>query len=117
MDAWDRGWERDQEIPPYQESPESSICCGHPQTTQADEEKTPALTGQEDGENDFVLVKWPQNAGIKYTVFWRRKKTKKSKKIINPRKLETVLKKLSQVSKILKKCFLINVYCLFKNRF
>nr|XP_009917822.1 PREDICTED: uncharacterized protein LOC104318312 [Haliaeetus albicilla] len=79
--------------------------CDDPQSMQTDMpgEKTPALTGQEDNENDIVLVERSQKAGIKYTVFPRRKKTKKSKKIINPRKLEAVIKKLSQPPKILKR--------------
>ncbi|XP_075008535.1 tetratricopeptide repeat protein 6 [Calonectris borealis] len=79
--------------------------CDDPQSMQTDipVEKTPTLTGQEDSENDIVLVERPQKAGIKYTVFPRRKKTKKSKKIINPRKLEAVIKKLSQPPKILKR--------------
>lgn len=115
MDSWARGWDRDQEKLPYQASTESSIYWGHPQTTQEDVpvEKTPTLTGQEDGENDIVLVKWPQKAGIKYTVFWRRKKIKKSNKRKNPRKREAVVKKSSQALKSLKMCFLMNVYCLF----
>jgi len=74
----------------------------------------PTLTGQEDIENDIVLVERPQKAGIKRTVFPRRKKTKKSKKIINPRKLESVIKKLSQPPQILKRCSVITVHCLFK---
>ncbi|XP_064316395.1 tetratricopeptide repeat protein 6 isoform X2 [Phalacrocorax carbo] len=79
--------------------------CDDPQSVQADiaVEKPPTLTRQEDSENDIVLVEQPQKAGIKYTVFPRRKKTKKSKKIINPRKLEAVIKKLSQRPKILKR--------------
>ncbi|XP_049681960.1 tetratricopeptide repeat protein 6 [Accipiter gentilis] len=79
--------------------------CDNPQSMQTDipVEKTPALTGQEDNENDVVLVERSQKAGIKYTVFPRRKKTKKSKKIINPRKLEAVINKLSQPPKILKR--------------
>ncbi|KAM6204870.1 tetratricopeptide repeat protein 6, partial [Sarcoramphus papa] len=78
--------------------------CDDPQSMQTDipVEKT-TLTGQEDSENDIVLVERSQKAGIKYTVFPRRKKTKKSKKIINPRKLEAVIKKLSQPPKILKR--------------
>ncbi|XP_050753053.1 tetratricopeptide repeat protein 6 [Gymnogyps californianus] len=78
--------------------------CDDPQSMQTDisVEKT-TLTGQEDSENDIVLVEQSQKAGIKYTVFPRRKKTKKSKKIINPRKLEAVIKKLSQPPKILKR--------------
>lgn len=98
MDSWAKGWDRDLEKLPYQASTESSIYCGHPQTTQADVpiEKTPTWTGQEDGENYIVLVKWPQKVGFKYTVFQRRKKTKKWKKRINPWKLEAVVKKLSQ---------------------
>lgn len=99
MDSWARGWDRDHEKLPYQASAESSIYCGYPQTTQADApvEKTPAFTGQEDGENDIVIVKGPQKAGIKYIIFRRRKKMKKSKQIISPRKLEAMVKKLSQV--------------------
>nr|XP_009485359.1 PREDICTED: uncharacterized protein LOC104034168 [Pelecanus crispus] len=79
--------------------------CDDPQSMQTDipVEKPPTLTRQEDSENDIVLVERPQKAGIKYTVFPRRKKTKKSKKIINPRKLEAVIKKLSQPPKILKR--------------
>ncbi|XP_074959502.1 tetratricopeptide repeat protein 6 isoform X3 [Phalacrocorax aristotelis] len=79
--------------------------CDDPQSVQADiaVEKLPTLTRQEDSENDIVLVEQPQKAGIKYAVFPRRKKTKKSKKIINPRKLEAVIKKLSQRPKILKR--------------
>lgn len=81
--------------------------CDDPQSMQTDRpaEKMPTLTGQEDSENDIVLVEQPQKAGIKYTDFPRRKKTKKSKKIINPRKLEAVIKKLSIPPKILKRFF------------
>lgn len=118
MDSWARGWDRDQEKLTYHASTETSICCGHPQTTQAEDapiEKTPTGTGQGDGENDIVLVKLPQRAGLKYTVFQRRKNTKKRKKRINPRKLEAVVKKLSQAPEILERCFFITVYCLLKN--
>lgn len=116
MDSWARGWDRDQEKLPYHASTESSICCGHPQTTQADVpiEKTPTGTGQGDGENHIVLVKLPQKAGLKYTVFQRRKNIKKQKKRINPRKLEAVVKKWSQASKILQRWFFMTVYCLLK---
>ncbi|XP_075357745.1 tetratricopeptide repeat protein 6 [Mycteria americana] len=77
--------------------------CDDPLSMQTDipVKKKPTLTGQEDSEND-VLVERPQKAGIKCTVVPRRKKTKKSKKI-NPRKLEAVIKKLSQPPKILKR--------------
>ncbi|XP_065492938.1 tetratricopeptide repeat protein 6 [Caloenas nicobarica] len=79
--------------------------CDDPQSMQTDipVEKMTTLSGQEDSENDIVLVEQPQKAGIKCTVSPRRKKTKKSKKIINPRKLEAVIKKLSQPPKILKR--------------
>ncbi|KAM9554608.1 uncharacterized protein ACIB01_007127 isoform 1-T1 [Guaruba guarouba] len=79
--------------------------CDVPQSMQRDipVEKTPTLTGQEDSENDIVLVEQPQKAGIKYTAVPRRKETKKSKKRINPRKLEAVFEKLSQPPKILKR--------------
>ncbi|XP_063187863.1 tetratricopeptide repeat protein 6 [Chroicocephalus ridibundus] len=71
--------------------------CDDPQSMQTDTavKKMPTLTGQEDSENDIVLVKRPQKSGIKYTDFPRRKKTKKSKEKRNPRKLEAVIKKLS----------------------
>ncbi|PKU46137.1 tetratricopeptide repeat protein 6 [Limosa lapponica baueri] len=71
--------------------------CGDPQSMRTDRpvEKMLTLTGQEDSENDIVLVERPQKAGIKYTDFSRRKKTKKSMKIRNPRKLEDVIKKLN----------------------
>ncbi|OPJ83192.1 tetratricopeptide repeat protein 6 isoform C [Patagioenas fasciata monilis] len=77
--------------------------CDDPQSMQTDipVEKMTTLSGQEDSENDIVLVERLQKAGIKCTVSPRRKKTKKSKKIINPRKLEAVIKKLSQPPKIL----------------
>ncbi|XP_054683760.1 tetratricopeptide repeat protein 6 isoform X1 [Grus americana] len=77
--------------------------CDDPQSMQTDipVEKMPNLTGQEDSEND--VVERPQKAGIKCTVFPRRRKTKKSKKIIRPRILEAVIKKLSQPPKILKR--------------
>lgn len=90
-----------------------------PQSMQTDipMEKITILSGQEDSENDTVLVEQPQKAGIKCTVSPRRKKTKKSKKIINPRKLEAVIEKLSQPPKILKRFSLINVYCFLKNLF
>ncbi|XP_059675518.1 tetratricopeptide repeat protein 6 [Gavia stellata] len=79
--------------------------CDDLQSMQTDipAEKMPTLTGQEDSENDIVLAERPQKTGIKYTVFPRRKKTKKSKKIINTGKLEVVTKKLSQPPKILKR--------------
>ncbi|XP_014797123.1 PREDICTED: tetratricopeptide repeat protein 6 [Calidris pugnax] len=71
--------------------------CGDPQSMQTDRpaEKMLTLTRQEDSENDIVLVEQPQKAGIKYTDFSRKRKTKKSKKMRNPRKLEDVIKKLS----------------------
>ncbi|XP_064920077.1 tetratricopeptide repeat protein 6 isoform X2 [Columba livia] len=80
-----------------------SDICDDPQSMQTDipVEKMTTLSGQEDSENDIVLVERLQKAGIKCTVSPRRKKTKKSKKIINPRKLEAVIKKLSQPPKIL----------------
>lgn len=93
--------------------------CDDPQSMQTDipVEKMTTLSGQEDSENDIVLVERLQKAGIKCTVSPRRKKTKKSKKIINPRKLEAVIKKLSQPPKILSRFSLINVYCFLKNVF
>ncbi|XP_071602190.1 tetratricopeptide repeat protein 6 isoform X2 [Heliangelus exortis] len=79
--------------------------CDDPQSMQTDMpvEKMPTLMGQEDNENDIVLVEQTQKPGIKCTVFQRRKTTKKSKKRINPRKLEAVMKTLSQPPKILKR--------------
>ncbi|XP_030308343.1 tetratricopeptide repeat protein 6 [Calypte anna] len=79
--------------------------CDDPQSMQTDipVEKMPTLMGQEDNENDIVLVEQTQKPGIKCTVFQRRKTTKKSKKRINPRKLEAVMKTLSQPPKILKR--------------
>ncbi|XP_074005679.1 tetratricopeptide repeat protein 6 [Numenius arquata] len=64
--------------------------CGDPQSMQTDRpvEKMLTLTGQEDSKNDIVLVERPQKAEIKYTDFSRRKKTKKSKKMRSPRKME-----------------------------
>lgn len=89
--------------------------CEDPQSMQTDmpAEKKPTWTGQECSENDLVLVEQPQKAVIKYPIFPRRKKTKKSKKIINPRKLEAVIKRLNQPPKILKRFSLINEYYLF----
>eukprot|EP00075_Anas_platyrhynchos_P025087 XP_027314340.1 tetratricopeptide repeat protein 6 isoform X2 [Anas platyrhynchos] len=78
--------------------------CDDPQSMQTDTpvEKMPTSTGQEDSEN-ILLVQRAEKAGIKYTIFPRRKKTKKSKKTINPRKLEAVIKKLIQPPRILKR--------------
>ncbi|XP_035395143.2 tetratricopeptide repeat protein 6 [Cygnus atratus] len=78
--------------------------CDDPQSMQTDTpvEKMPTSTGQEDSEN-ILLVQRAEKAGIKYTIFPRRKKTKKSKKTINPRKLEAVIKILIQPPRILKR--------------
>nr|XP_009669207.1 PREDICTED: tetratricopeptide repeat protein 6 [Struthio camelus australis] len=79
--------------------------CDDPQSMQTNTpmEKMPTSTRQEDSENDIVLAERSQKAGIKYSVFPRRKKTKKSKKKIDPRQLEAVIKKLSQPPRILKR--------------
>ncbi|XP_035184240.1 tetratricopeptide repeat protein 6 isoform X2 [Oxyura jamaicensis] len=78
--------------------------CDDPLSMQTDTpvEKMPTSTGQEDSEN-ILLVQRAEKAGIKYTIFSRRKKTKKSKKTINSRKLEAVIKKLIQPPRILKR--------------
>ncbi|XP_062432174.1 tetratricopeptide repeat protein 6 [Rhea pennata] len=79
--------------------------CDDPQSVQTHTpmEKMPTSPGQEDSENNIVLAERSQKTGIKHPVFPRKKKTKKSKKIIDSRKLEAVIKKLSQPPKILKR--------------
>ncbi|XP_031449081.1 tetratricopeptide repeat protein 6 [Phasianus colchicus] len=82
----------------------SQICddC-HSKETNAPVEKMPTLTGQEDSENT-VLAKRAQKAGIKCVIVPKgKKKKKKSRKTINTRKLEAVIKKLNQPPRILKR--------------
>ncbi|XP_067388344.1 tetratricopeptide repeat protein 6 [Emydura macquarii macquarii] len=90
--------------------------CDEPLPTLVDipMEKTPFLTRQEDSDDDIVLAEKARKAGIKYIIFPKRKKTKKSKKMIDPGKLEAVAKELRQPSKILKRFSLINAYCFCK---
>ncbi|KAM8807935.1 tetratricopeptide repeat protein 6 [Eudromia elegans] len=80
--------------------------CDDLQSVQTDKamEKTPASTGQEDSESGIVPAEKSQKTGIKRPVFARKKKTKKSRKTIDPRKLEAVIKKLSEPPRILKRC-------------
>lgn len=79
----------------------------HSKMTNAPVEKMPTLTGQEDSENT-VLAKRAQKAGIKYVVVPKGKRKKKSRKAINTRKLEAVIKKLNEPPRILKRSFF---YC------
>ncbi|XP_042670912.1 tetratricopeptide repeat protein 6 isoform X2 [Centrocercus urophasianus] len=81
----------------------SQVCddC-HSKTTNAPVEKMPTLTGQEDSENT-VLAKRAQKAGIKYVIVPKGKRKKKSRKAINTRKLEAVIKKLNEPPRILKR--------------
>ncbi|XP_074853635.1 tetratricopeptide repeat protein 6 [Carettochelys insculpta] len=65
-------------------------------------ERTPILNRQEDSEDYTVLAEKARKAGIKYIIFPKRKKTKKSKKMIDCGKLEAVAEELKQPSKILK---------------
>ncbi|XP_030415094.1 tetratricopeptide repeat protein 6 isoform X5 [Gopherus evgoodei] len=65
-------------------------------------ERTPIFTGQEDSDDDMVLAERARKAGIKYIIFPKKKKTKKSKKMIDRGKLEAMAKELKQPSKILK---------------
>uniref|UniRef100_A0A452IGL2 Uncharacterized protein n=1 Tax=Gopherus agassizii TaxID=38772 RepID=A0A452IGL2_9SAUR len=65
-------------------------------------ERTPIFTGQEDSDDDMVLAERARKAGIKYIIFPQKKKTKKSKKMIDRGKLEAMAKELKQPSKILK---------------
>ncbi|XP_040528610.1 tetratricopeptide repeat protein 6 isoform X1 [Gallus gallus] len=81
----------------------NQVCDGcHSKLTNTPVEKMPTLTGQEDSENT-VLAKRAQKAGIKYVIIPKGKKKKKSRKTINPRKLEAVIKKLNQPPRILKR--------------
>ncbi|XP_048805248.1 tetratricopeptide repeat protein 6 isoform X2 [Lagopus muta] len=74
----------------------------HSKMTNAPVEKMPTLTGQEDSENT-VLAKRVQKAGIKYVIVPKGKRKKKSRKAINTRKLEAVIKKLNEPPRILKR--------------
>ncbi|XP_025057227.1 tetratricopeptide repeat protein 6 [Alligator sinensis] len=62
-------------------------------------EKQPSLTRQGDSENDIVLAERAREAGIKYIVFPKRKKSKRSKKIIDSTKLKAVIQLLNQPPK------------------
>lgn len=90
----------------------NQVCDGcHSKLTNTPVEKMPTFSGQEDSENT-VLAKRAQKAGFKYVVIPKGKKKKKSRKTINSRKLEAVIKKLNQPPRILKRFFLL--FCHFK---
>ncbi|KAH1170981.1 tetratricopeptide repeat protein 6 isoform X2 [Mauremys mutica] len=78
--------------------------CDEPLPTLVDipMQRTPIFTGQEDSDDDMVLAEKARKAGIKYIIFPPKKKTKKSKKMIDRGKLEAMAKELKQPSKILK---------------
>ncbi|XP_042714425.2 tetratricopeptide repeat protein 6 isoform X3 [Chrysemys picta bellii] len=78
--------------------------CDEPLPTLVDipMERKPILTGQEDSDDDMVLAERARKAGIKYIIFPPKKKTKKSKKMIDRGKLEAMAEGLKQPSKILK---------------
>ncbi|XP_019406671.1 PREDICTED: tetratricopeptide repeat protein 6 [Crocodylus porosus] len=66
-------------------------------------EKQPSVTRQGDSENDIVLAERAREAGIKYIVFPKRKKSKRSKKIIDSTKLKAVIQLLNQPPKNLER--------------
>ncbi|XP_038263522.1 tetratricopeptide repeat protein 6 isoform X4 [Dermochelys coriacea] len=78
--------------------------CDEPLPAQVDlpMERIPIFRRQEDTDDDIVLVEKARKAGIKYIIFPKRKKTKKSKKMIDLGKLEVMAEELKQPSKILK---------------
>ncbi|XP_043405341.1 tetratricopeptide repeat protein 6 isoform X1 [Chelonia mydas] len=65
-------------------------------------ERIPIFRREEDTDDDIVLVEKARKAGMKYIIFPKRKKTKKSKKMIDRGKLEAMAEELKQPSKILK---------------
>ncbi|XP_053884264.1 tetratricopeptide repeat protein 6 isoform X2 [Malaclemys terrapin pileata] len=78
--------------------------CDEPLPTLVDipMERNPIFTGQEDSDDDMVLAERARKAGIKYIIFPPKKKTKKSKKMIDRGKLKAMAEGLKQPSKILK---------------